>query len=169
MTVDVKINWTKNKSSPSFKSRTYKDLFAEIGKKKAKGNPIGEFEWEDFKWKIYADKKSGNIAKVVIDAAYRITVPKWPAAGKASPAEKKAWEKCIAALAKHEETHRLYHLEALAKFNTEVNKLAAPTLADVETLLATMQTDHKKEQKAYDGRTGHGVKEGATLPHPDSL
>lgn len=169
MGVDVKIKWTKKKTlNPSLKAKNYAGLFDEIKKKKTKGNPIGEFDWEDFTFKAFGDK-SGTIKKVELSAGWTMTIPKWPAKGKAKAAEKAAWEKAIAALAKHEETHRLYHLEAIAKFATALGKLESPTMADIEAEFEKLKTDHKKEQSAYDSRTKHGVSEGATLPHPGTL
>lgn len=170
MTIDVQIKWLrKKKQSPSLKAKTYSDLHKLIAKKKADGNPIGEFEWDEFRYDAFADKATGRIAKVVVRAGWVMTVPKWAGAGKAEPKQKAAWDKAIAALARHEETHRLFHLEALARFSAQLEAMEDPAPEDIEAAFRQMIADHDAEQTAYDGRTTHGVKEGAFLPAPDAL
>jgi predicted secreted Zn-dependent protease len=85
------------------------------------------------------------------------------------PKRKAAWDKMMTALAKHEDNHRLILLEEAAKFCAKVSAKTDVTRKVLQPMLDQFSKDIETAQALYDGKTGHGEKEGVFLPAPDKV
>ena len=169
VTPKFKIAWTKKgKATYSVPGSTYEDAFAFFSKMNAAKKEWAIFHHEKPNVDLLPTK-SEPITDVTLNIGFVITMPSWSKAGSLGPKAKAAWDKMMTALAKHEENHRLIFLEEAAKFGEKVTAKTDLTRKVLKPMLDQFSKDVKAAQDLYDGKTGHGEKEGVFLPAPDQV
>jgi predicted secreted Zn-dependent protease len=159
---DVKLNITVNKPKVS----TFK-----VGGKtlaEAKKALDARDEWglydatRNFKSSAQVDPK-GNVVSVTMVLNPVIELPAWSGYGTATKDQKASWDAMCKALQAHENRHHDIQLECVEDLKKALK--AAKTL-DAKTLnlvIEKLQESAQKKQDAYDGKSGHGAKEGVIL------
>lgn len=123
-------------------------------------------EWGEFNGKIGFDYQSDEtdcVTEVTLKPSYSIDMPVWASYKKAPKACQQEWDRMYKALEKHEDGHRLIHLETLA---TMADSLAEKTDYPSDQLkidFDTMSQDGQNNQDKFDAATGNGSKKGVEL------
>ena len=169
VTPNCKIKWTKKGAATySVPGSTYEDAFAFFSKRNAEKKEWAIFHHEKPAVDLLPNKGE-PITDVILKIGFVITMPSWSKAGSLGPKAKAAWDKMMTVLAKHEENHRLIFLEEAAKFCEKVSAKTDLTRKVLKPMLDQFSKDVKAAQDLYDGKTGHGEKEGVFLPAPDQV
>jgi predicted secreted Zn-dependent protease len=105
--------------------------------------------------------------KAAVSVTYRF--PKWVHTDKASKELVDKWQRYIRNLELHEEGHRDIAVAAAANLTHAVDSLPpAVTCDDIDRSVKALSRSYMKkinqDQKAYDVRTVHGIKQGALFP-----
>ena len=169
VTPTFKIQWTKKENTTSaVPGNTYEDVFKFFQKKNAANEEWAKFHHErpDVSFK---PSKGGPITDVVLKVGYVITMPSWSKAGSLGTKAKTAWDKMMAALAKHEENHRLILVEQSLLFGEKITAETDLSQKKLAELFKKFPGDVKAAQDKYDGSSKHGEKEGVFLPAPDEV
>ena len=164
---NCKIKWTKKGAATyAVPGSSYEDAFDFFSKRNA-----AKKEWAIFHHETPAVdlNKAEVITDMTLKIGYVITMPSWSKAGSLGPKRKAAWDKMMTALAKHEDNHRLILLEEAAKFCAKVSAKTDVTRKVLQPMLDQFSKDIETAQALYDGKSGHGEKEGVFLPAPDKL
>ncbi len=166
-TAKFKVEWTKkDRKTYSVPGATYENAFKFFARKNAAHE----------EWAVFAPERPGlsflpargaPITEVVLRLGFTITMPSWSNASSLGRNRKAAWDKMIAALAKHEENHRLILIEQGLVFGEKVTKATDLDPKKLADLFKRFPADVKAAQDRYDAATGHGAKEGVFLPAPD--
>src|ERR1043165_5733333 len=95
-----------------------------------------------------------------------MTLPRWIARTHVSPEVKRAWERYISELGRHEDGHAQFALAAAAEQRKRIQKLGAERSCDIlknriDDLARQVLKDYRTKEQAYDARTDHGAKQGA--------
>jgi len=104
---------------------------------------------------------------VTVDIVYQL--PKWTRTGNPSGQLEEKWARFMEKLMLHEKGHRDIAVAAANELTGAIAELPpARTCEDLDRAISTLCrsriTRMKKEQKAYDATTSHGVTQGAVFP-----
>jgi predicted secreted Zn-dependent protease len=162
VTVSVKTSWGK-KDNATFKvnAKTLEGAADELSKRD---------EWGKFNGKIdysYDSDENDFVTNVTLKPSYTIDMPVWAAYKKAPKPCQEEWDRMYKALEKHEDGHRLIHLETLATIETALQGKTDYTSTQLDTDFGQMMTSGQTNQDKFDTSTGHGEKKGVTLTITD--
>jgi len=112
----------------------------------------------------------GGSVRVTVEPSYTITMPRWNNLAARPARERAAWGTVYDALVIHEQGHIDIFLEELDRLNAALASTSEPsvtaTLSEIDArLVAFLATLHTR-QAQYDGRTQHGINQGAILKCP---
>ena len=157
--IKVAVKWGSKdtKSSIKIKAKTLGGALKALEKRD---------EWGKFDGKIgyaYKADSDGLVTAVAIKPSYTIQMPSWDGYKKAPKACQTEWDRMWKALEKHEDGHRLIHLETLAIISDWLDKAEDLTVADFKSTFEAKMKEGQKNQDKFDSATGHGEKKGVTL------
>ena len=96
-------------------------------------------------------------------------MPAWSKASALGKNGKDAWDKMMAALDKHEDTHRRILEQQSGLFGDAIERETDLTVKKLVDMFKQFPADVKSAQDDYDSKTSHGEKEGVFLPAPDKV
>lgn len=164
-----KLQWTKrDQKTYSVSGATYEEMFTFFEKKHAAREEWAKFHAErpDLSFKPSRDEP---ITEVTLKIGYTITMPTWSKASALGRKGKDAWDKMMAALDKHEDTHRRILEQQIKLFGEAVERETDLTVKKLSDMFKKFPADVKSAQDDYDSKTSHGEKEGVFLPAPDKV
>jgi len=160
--VAVKTTWGgKDKSTFKVAAKTLGEAAEELDKRD---------EWGKFDGKIgfdYDSDENDYVTNVTLKPSYTIEMPVWAGYKKAPKACQEEWDRMYKALEKHEDGHRLIHLETLAKIQDILGKQTDLSADQLKTDYAQMIQDGQDNQDKFDTATGNGSKKGVELTITD--
>ncbi|MFT5423562.1 MAG: putative secreted Zn-dependent protease [Phycisphaerales bacterium] len=156
--INVKSKWGSKKTENSIrlKAKTLGGALEELEKLD---------EWGEFDGQIgFAYKaKSKKVTEVTLKPSYVIKMPVWAKYGGAPKGAKKEWDRMYKALEKHENIHRLLHLETYAIITDWLVKAEELTESDFKAQFKKLMTQGQKNQDKFDSSSDHGSKKGVEL------
>ncbi|MFG0307244.1 MAG: DUF922 domain-containing protein [Phycisphaerales bacterium JB040] len=158
-TIKVKIKWGAKKTTKSIKidAKTLEGALDKLSRLPEWGKFEGQIGYQ------YKADKNKRVTEVTLKPSYEIKMPVWTKYGAASKESKKEWDRMYKALAKHEDGHRLIHLEALAKINAWLTGAEGLSVNEFKSTFEKMMKDGQKNQDKFDSSTDHGAKKGVHL------
>ena len=120
----------------------------------------GLTHWE-IRWQLPAGDGTCRADTVQVDAQVVVTLPDWRAPDGVDPVLRRQWEWYLHALAAHEQGHVDVVRQALPDVR---NALVAAACTDLNGAGRREVERVRSLQDAYDERTGHGRRDGATFP-----
>lgn len=122
-------------------------------------------EWGQYGGSLTVDPRGRPVlTRVTIAARPVITLPEWRDYSDGSPAQRREWDRMLAALTIHEDEHDAILRRVAGDFHQTLVS-ASPQLErrEVQRLAREMVQRHFDEQNDFDRRTSHGQTTGVEL------
>jgi hypothetical protein len=129
------------------------DVVADIGGRDEAGH-VGWVPTLDF------HQTDGTIDTVTINVSIDLEMPAWSPPSKMLPKARAEWTRWYAALRAHEQGHIDLVHEA---FDGLAARILRQPVDRGQRLFASAKTSLATKSRAYDGRTGHGIKQGTVM------
>ena len=160
--VTVKTTWgAKNSSTFQVKAKTLGGAADELSKRDEWGKFDGNIGYD------YDSDENDYVTKVTLKPSYTISMPVWAGYKKAPKACQQEWDRMYKALEKHEDGHRLIHLETLATIETALQCKTDYPASDLKTDFAQWMQDGQDNQDKFDKSTRNGANKGVELTITD--